>query len=63
MATFTVKPTDGSEPYDITADSVEFDKQTGAACFYNGTGDDRNLVARLLNVSFFPQQSTTTLSE
>lgn len=48
MSTFTVKPTNGDEPFDVEADRVEYDRQTGATVFFEG----ENIVARLLNVSF-----------
>lgn len=56
MSIFVVKPTDNSDPIEVEAEAAEYDKATGATCFYNGTGETRTLVARLLNVSFHEKQ-------
>lgn len=52
MSKYEVKP-NGSEPaFEVEADKAEFDPQTGRTNFYTGEGDDKELVASYLNVSF-----------
>lgn len=49
MKTYQIKPTDGTAPFTIEADTVEVSETSGAITFKNTAGD---IIARQLNVSF-----------
>lgn len=49
---YIIRPTNGDDPRELEAAKAEYDKTTGASCFYNEAGD---LIARELNVSFSPK--------
>lgn len=52
MKTYIVTPTTGEKPYEVQAESYDFDQTTGHHLFYdNEKADGSGIVANLLNVS------------
>jgi hypothetical protein len=47
--TYQIKPTDGSTPYTVNAETVEVEASSGASIFKDGSG---NIVAKIYNASF-----------
>lgn len=57
--TYIVEPANGNEKaYTVSAERYVFDNQSGRHMFYNGTGDDAETVANLINVSVRQQSDT-----